>query len=278
MKWFTNYIKPKLKMFMSKREDVKNNNWVSCVKCKAVIYIKEIEDNLYTCPYCNDHQYISNINRIKSLLDQYEMISMDHNIEDPINFSDLITYRERLSSAREKTNQYDVTTLASGLLNERKVTILCMDFKFMGGSMGIYVGNSFIQGIEHAIEHNAPYIVFISSGGARMQEGIYSLMQMPRTVYAINKLKQAKIPYIVVWTYPTMGGVSASFGGLGDIVIAEKGALVGFTGRRVIENTIKVQLPEDFQTDLFQLNHGMADIVLHRKNIKDQLDNILQVI
>lgn len=281
MKWFTDFVKPKLRRLIGRAEQGLahvNVNWTTCTQCRAVSYIQEVVENLYTCKSCNYHDYISNNDRIHSLLTNYVSIEVQYNIDDPLEFHDTITYKERLASARTKSGQHDATTLVSGFIDSRKVIMLCMDFKFMGGSMGINVGNAFVQGVEESIAHKAPYIVFTSSGGARMQEGIYSLMQMPRTVAAVNKLKQHSIPYIVVWTYPTMGGVAASFAALGDITLAEHGALIGFTGRRVIENTIKVQLPEDFQTSDFQLKQGMIDQVVHRKHLRTTLSKILRII
>lgn len=275
MKWFTDYVRPKIKKFIGRSIDI-NDNWITCKQCQAVMQADEFKKSFNTCNNCENHEYISSKERLNMLLDQYEFINVENETEDPIEFTDLVPYTERLNEARKNANES--STLVHGTIDNHKLTVLCMDFKFMGGSMGVYTGNAFIKGALHSIENQIPYVVITSSGGARMQEGIHALMQMPRTVLYVNKLKHSQIPYIVVLTYPTMGGVSASFAGLGDITIAEKGALVGFTGRRVIENTIKVDLPNDFQTSQFQLDHGMVDKVVHRKDLKKNISNLLSIL
>jgi acetyl-CoA carboxylase carboxyl transferase subunit beta len=221
--------------------------------------------------------YIDFESRFKQLFDDqtYELIDISYENSDPLKFKDLKKYTDRLKDAQKKTNQKDAALVAVGKIGEKQVCIFLLDFSFMGGSMGSYVGEAFRIACQKAVELGCPFISIASSGGARMQEGLVSLMQLPKTVAAVNLLDQNKIPFISILTHPTTGGVSASFAMLGDIIIAEKGSMIGFAGKRVIEETIKEQLPEDFQTAEYLLDHGMIDIVVHRKDLRDTLAKVL---
>jgi acetyl-CoA carboxylase carboxyl transferase subunit beta len=243
-----------------------------------MIYTKELEDNAMVCGYCSYHFLLSHENRFESIFDneKYEMIENVKIKDDPIKYKDTKKYSDRLKEARQKTGKSEAISIASGFIGKVAATVFVMDFSFMGGSMGICVGKSIIKAALTAIENNAALIGFTASGGARMQEGIFSLMQMPATVAALCKLKESGLPYINVFTNPTTGGVLASFAMLGDIHIAEQNALIGFAGARVIEKTIKQKLPEGFQRAEFLKDHGMIDIITHRHNLAETLRSILK--
>jgi acetyl-CoA carboxylase carboxyl transferase subunit beta len=218
--------------------------------------------------------------RLKNLFgdNAFEFLEVPFENNDPLKFKDLKKYSDRMKDAQKKTDQKDAAILAQGEIGNTKVVVFILDFNFMGGSMGQFVGEAFKIGCQNAVDLNCPFISVASSGGARMQEGIVSLMQLPKTVAAVNLLDQHKIPYISVLTHPTTGGVSASFAMLGDIIIAEKGSMIGFAGKRVIEETIKEQLPEDFQTAEYLLEHGMIDMVVHRKELNQSLSKVLSFV
>jgi acetyl-CoA carboxylase carboxyl transferase subunit beta len=276
MNWLTNFVKPKLSAFVKRRE-VPDNLWNNCPSCANMIHHKELNENLRVCLTCNYHFRMTIENRIKTLFDkdEFKEIELEQITDDPLNFQDKKRYKDRLKEYRKKTERNDAFILGIGQINQTKAVYGFMNFNFMGGSMGRAVGQGIVSGAKKAIENNYPYIIFTSSGGARMQEGIISLMQMPRTVAAVELLNKNKIPYIVVLTEPTTGGVTASFAMLGDITIAEKGSTIGFAGKRVIQDTIREELPIDFQKAEYLLDHGMVDIVVHRKNLKKTLINIL---
>ena len=276
MNWLTNYIKPKLASLVKKR-DVPKNLWIKC-QCGTMIYYKDYEKTLGVCNECGTHMRLSSDSRIKFLLDdnKYEKIKVASNKIDPLIFKDKKKYKDRLKEAKKKTKEDDAVVIAEGKIENIEVLLVVFDFNFMGGSMGISVGNSIVKASEISVKKNLPLIIIPSSGGARMQEGILSLMQMPRTIAAIQKVKEHKIPYIVVLSDPTTGGVCASFAMLGDILIAEKGATIGFAGRRVIEQTIKESIPDNFQTADYLLEHGMVDMVVHRKDLKNKVYKILK--
>ena len=276
MNWLTNFIKPKFSALV-KRRDVPENLWNNCPSCANMIHHKELNENLRVCLTCNYHFRITAENRIKTLFkeNEFEEIKLEKISDDPLNFQDKKKYKDRLKEYRKKTNREDAFILGYGKIEKTKAIYGFMNFNFMGGSMGRAVGQGIVTGAKKAIENNCPYIIFTSSGGARMQEGIISLMQMPRTVAAVELLNQNNIPYIVVLTEPTTGGVTASFAMLGDITIAEKGSTIGFAGKRVIQDTIREELPIDFQKAEYLYDHGMVDIVLHRKDLKKKLLNIL---
>ena len=239
---------------------------------------KDYEKTLGVCDQCGTHIRLSSNMRLQFLCDEgkYEKIKISNNNFDPLSFKDKKKYKDRLKEAKKKTKEDDAVIVAEGKIENISIIAIAFDFNFMGGSMGVSVGDSIVKGSEISLKKNLPLVMIPSSGGARMQEGILSLMQMPRTVAAIKKVKDNKIPYIVVLTDPTTGGVCASFAMLGDVLIAEKDATIGFAGRRVIEQTIKETIPENFQTSEYLLEHGMVDMVVHRKDLKKKLAKILR--
>lgn len=261
----------------AKRVKIPEGAWVKCDNCKEIVYKREVEKSLKVCPKCNYHFRISAKERIDLLIDEGTFLEMDKNIssKDPLNFKDIVKYRDRLRESERKTGKKDAMTTGEGKINGYPVVLAVLDFSFMGGSMGSVVGEKIFRSAEKAIEKNIPLIIVSSSGGARMQEGILSLMQMAKSAAAIARLEEEKIPYISILTDPTFGGVTASFGMLGDIIIAEPRSLIGFAGPRVIEQTIKQTLPEGFQRAEFLLDHGMIDLIVERKNLKDTLTKIL---
>ena len=257
--------------FLPKRQTT-DTLWHKCAKCGTMVFLKEWEDNLRVCPRCDFHDRIGPKHRFEYLFDgDYEILPTPEVREDPLKFRAKERYTDKLKEARAKTGERDALINARGKIGGRKVVLGVQDFAFMGGSMGIAVGSAFIEGIRAAIADKAPYVIFTASGGARMQEAILSLMQLPRTTVAITELKEAGLPYIVVLTDPTTGGVTASYAMLGDIQIAEPGALIGFAGQRVIEQTIREKLPEGFQRAEYLLAHGMIDMVVPRQQMKDRL-------
>jgi len=278
MNWLTNYIKPKLESLV-KKKNIPKNLWIKC-QCGTMIYYKDYDKSLGVCNECGTHMRLPADTRIKFLLDdgKCEKIKVSIGRTDPLTFKDIKKYKDRLKQARKKTKEDDAVVLAEGKIEGIDVVLVVFDFNFMGGSMGINVGSAIVKACEISVKKNLPLIIIPSSGGARMQEGILSLMQMPRTIAAIQKVKINKIPYIVVLSDPTTGGVCASFAMLGDVLIAEKGATIGFAGRRVIEQTIKETIPDNFQTADYLLEHGMIDIVVHRKDLKNKIYKILKFI
>jgi acetyl-CoA carboxylase carboxyl transferase subunit beta len=258
--------------FLPKRQSAENL-WHKCAKCGTMVFVKEWEENYSVCPRCNFHDRIGATHRFEQLFDaaQFELLAAPEVREDPLRFKDTKRYTDRLKAARSATSERDALLNARGKLGGHKVIIGVQDFAFMGGSMGIAVGAAIVAGIRAAIADHVPYILFTAAGGARMQEGILSLMQMPRTTVALAQLKEAGLPYIVVLTDPTTGGVTASYAMLGDVQLAEPGALIGFAGQRVIEQTIREKLPEGFQRAEYLLEHGMIDMVVPRGELKEKL-------
>jgi len=258
--------------FLPKRQTAENL-WHKCTKCGTMVFVKEWEENYSVCPRCNFHDRIGPAKRYEQLFDaaEYELLPSPEVREDPLRFRDTKRYTDRLKTARSASGERDALLNARGRLDGHKVIIGVQDFGFMGGSMGIAVGAAFVAGVRAAIDDGAPYILFTAAGGARMQEGILSLMQMPRTTVALAELREAGLPYIVVLTDPTTGGVTASYAMLGDIQIAEPGALIGFAGQRVIEQTIREKLPEGFQRAEYLLEHGMIDMVVWRGDLRERL-------
>jgi len=258
--------------FLPKRQSAENL-WHKCAKCGTMVFVKEWEENFSVCPRCNFHDRIGPNKRFEQLFDavEYELLPAPEVREDPLRFRDTKRYTDRLKTARAANGERDALVNARGKLGGNNVIIGVQDFGFMGGSMGIAVGAAIVAGIRAAIEDRAPYILFTAAGGARMQEGILSLMQMPRTTVALAELREAGLPYIVVLTDPTTGGVTASYAMLGDVQIAEPGALIGFAGQRVIEQTIREKLPEGFQRAEYLLEHGMIDMVVSRGDLKEKL-------
>ncbi len=276
MNWLTNFVKPKLSALV-KRKDVPENLWQNCPSCGNMIHHKDLKENLNVCITCNHHFRMSVDDRINLLFSKEDTkeIELDKINDDPLNFSDKKKYKDRLKEYRKKTKREDAFILLNTKIGQSDIVCGLMNFEFMGGSMGRAVGGAIVKGAKIAMEQKCPFVIITSSGGARMQEGAISLMQMPRTVAAVELLNQNKIPYIVVLTEPTTGGVTASFAMLGDITIAEQGSTIGFAGKRVIQDTIREELPIDFQKAEYLKEHGMVDIVCHRKDLKHNLENII---
>jgi acetyl-CoA carboxylase carboxyl transferase subunit beta len=276
MSWLSNFVRPKIRALV-KKSDASNNLWVKCNGCEQMVYHKDLKDTLSVCPTCNYHMKMSARQRLNWILDEETILDIiiPQTILDPLKFKDNKKYTDRLKVSKEKTKNEDAIIIASGQIGGNNAVVVTLDFNFMGGSMGVSVGEGFLAAAKEAVSINAPLVVFTSSGGARMQEGIFSLMQLPRTVIAVNKLKENNIPYIVVLTDPTTGGVSASFAMLGDVTYAEPGALIGFAGPRVIQSTVHETLPEGFQTSEYLLEHGMIDDVISRKNLKAVIANTI---
>lgn len=274
MAWFK-----KNKDIANKKVKVPEGLWVKCNSCKEIIYRQEVDRNLKVCPKCNYHFRISARERIPLLTDKdsFQEIGQDLVSKDPLNFKDQLPYKERLKESQKKTNINDAATAGNALIDSIPVVIIVLDFAFMGGSMGSVVGEKFVMAAEKAIEEKLPLISVASSGGARMHEGIISLMQMAKTSAAVARFKDTGLPYISILADPTFGGVSASFAMLGDIIIAEPKSLIGFAGPRVIEQTIKQQLPDNFQTAEFLLDHGMIDMIVSRKDLKQTVTKLLSL-
>ena len=278
MNWLTKSVLPKIKAFVNNKE-VKENLWIKCSSCEQMIFSKDLYENLNICTTCNFHMPFYPKERLKFLLDDnsLEVIDYSSKNQDILNFKDIKKYSERLKISKAKTDQDDCIYLVKGMINKFPVVVAAFDFRFMGGSMGKSVGNAFIKGVKVAVDLNCAFITIPSSGGARMQEGIISLMQMPKTIAALQIIEDTKLPHVVILTNPTTGGVTASFAMLGDIHIAEPGATIGFAGKRVIEETVKENLPENFQTAEYLLEHGMVDIVADRHKHREILSNILDI-
>lgn len=273
MNWLTR-VRQKIP-FLPKRESP-DNLWHKCHDCDAMIFTKEWEENGFVCPRCDHHDRIGPRERFGQIFDPgYTILPSPPVREDPLRFRDSKKYVDRIKTARQQTGEPDALINARGTVGGESAVIGVQDFAFMGGSMGLAVGAAFLSGVQAAIEAQCPYVIFTAAGGARMQEGILSLMQMPKTTVAIAQLKEAGLPYIVVLTDPTTGGVTASYAMLGDIQIAEPGALIGFAGQRVIESTIREKLPEGFQRAEYLLEHGMVDMVVHRHELRARLAQII---
>jgi len=262
--------------FLPKRQTTENL-WHKCKKCGTMVFAKEWEENYSVCPRCNFHDRIGPTKRFEQLFDaaQFEILPAPEVREDPLRFKDTKRYTERLKAARAANGERDALVNARGKIDGHKVIVGVQDFAFMGGSMGTAVGAIFLAGIRAAIAEKCPYVIFTASGGARMQEAILSLMQLPRTTVAIAELKEAGLPYIVVLTDPTTGGVTASYAMLGDVQLAEPGALIGFAGQRVIEQTIREKLPEGFQRAEYLLEHGMIDMVVSRGELRETVAKLI---
>lgn len=279
MSWLTNFVRPKLQALVN-RAEVPDNLWSKCPACDQMIFHRDLEKNLHVCQHCGHHLRISAERRLKMLFDHgvYQRVTVPSTPDDPLGFRDRRRYTDRLKEARNATKERDAVVVASGRMGGQPVVIAALNFEFMAGSMGIAAGSGFVAAARRAVSEHAPLIVIPASGGARMQEGILSLMQLPRTVVAVQEVKEAGLPYIVLLTDPTTGGVSASFAMLGDIHLAEPGATIGFAGRRVIEQTVHENLPDGFQTAEFLLDHGMIDSVVPRSALRDTLIRLLDLL
>ncbi len=279
MNWISNYVRPKINSLFSRRE-VPENLWTKCPECGTMLFHRELADNLNVCTNCDHHMAISPHDRFVSLFDGgvFVEVKVPDPVTDPLQFRDQKKYPERLKTAQKSTGSKEAMLVAEGEIGRTPVVAAAQDFAFMAGSMGMYVGNAIIAAAERSVKLKRPLILFSAAGGARMQEGILSLMQMPRTTVAVQMLKEAGLPYIVVLTHPTTGGVTASYAMLGDVQIAEPNALICFAGPRVIEQTIREKLPEGFQRAEYLLDHGMLDRVTHRKALRDELITITRML
>ncbi|MEL7301318.1 MAG: acetyl-CoA carboxylase, carboxyltransferase subunit beta [Pseudomonadota bacterium] len=279
MNWISNYVRPTINSLFSRRE-VPENLWTKCDECGQMLFHRELADNLNVCTNCNHHMGITPRARFTSLFDGgiFTEVAVPEPITDPLGFRDQKRYPDRLRAAQKQTGEKEAMLVAEGEIGRTPIVAAAQDFSFMAGSMGMYVGNAIIAAAERAVELKRPLILFSAAGGARMQEGILSLMQMPRTTVAVQMLKEAGLPYIVVLTHPTTGGVTASYAMLGDVQIAEPNALICFAGPRVIEQTIRETLPEGFQRAEYLLDHGMLDRVTHRVDMRDELITITRML
>ena len=276
MSWLNNFVRPKIQALVGKK-DVPDHLWHKCPKCEQMLFHRELEQNQFVCGHCGNHMRIGAKKRLELLYDdgKYTVIELPKVPVDPLKFRDRRRYADRLKEAQAETEAEDAIIVAHGTLGEEPTVIAAFDFRFMGGSMGIAVGEALVTAARLATMQRAPLIVVPASGGARMQEGILSLLQLPRTVIAVDEVREAGLPYIVVMTDPTMAGVTASFAMLGDIHVAEPGSTIGFTGKRVIEQTIRESLPDGFQSAEHLLEHGMIDMVVHRHDLRATLTRII---
>lgn len=278
MNWISNYVRPTINSIFSRRE-VPENLWQKCSKCDTMLFHRELTENLNVCTQCDHHMAITARDRFQALFDGgvYLDVAVPDPLADPLGFKDQKRYPDRMKAAVKSTGEKEAMLVAEGEIQRTPIVAVCQDFSFMAGSMGMYVGNAIIAAAERAVKLKRPLVLFSAAGGARMQEGILSLMQMPRTTVAVEMLKEANLPYIVVLTHPTTGGVTASYAMLGDVHIAEPNALICFAGPRVIEQTIREKLPEGFQRAEYLLEHGMLDRVTHRSKLKSELVTIIRM-
>jgi acetyl-CoA carboxylase carboxyl transferase subunit beta len=279
MNWLTNIIRPRISSIVQSKE-VPDNLWQKCESCEGMLFHRDLAANSNVCYHCGHHMRITVKERLALLFDngEYEKLKTPEVPFDPLKFKDRKKYSDRLREARQKSGHQDAITIAKGTIGEQKAVIAAFNFSFMGGSMGAAVGEGIVKAAEIAVKEGAALITIPASGGARMQESVISLMQMPRTIVAVEMVKDAHLPYIVLLTNPTTGGVSASFAMVGDIHIAEPGAMIGFAGRRVIEETVRETLPDDFQTAEYLKEHGMVDMVIHRTDLHAEIGKILNLL
>lgn len=279
MNWITSYVRPTINSLFS-RSDKPENLWSKCGECGSMLFHRELAQNQNVCANCDHHMAITPRRRFERLFDGGNFVEVDVPvpIADPLHFRDQKRYPDRMKAAQRETSENEAMLVAEGEIGRTPIVAAGQDFSFMGGSMGMHVGNAVIAACRRAVETKRPLVLFSAAGGARMQEGILSLMQMPRTTVAVEMLKEAGLPYIVVLTHPTTGGVTASYAMLGDVHIAEPNALICFAGPRVIEQTIREKLPEGFQRAEYLLDHGMLDRVTHRNDLRDELISILRLL
>jgi acetyl-CoA carboxylase carboxyl transferase subunit beta len=279
MSWLKDVLPPKIKRIVGSvsKKNIPEGLWCKCPSCQAVLYRTDLEQSMEVCPKCSFHNRISARARIETLLDKEKRKEIGTQIQplDTLKFNDTQSYADRIKSSQKDLNEKDAIVVMQGLIEGKPVVVAAFEFKFMGGSMGSVVGEKFVRGIQAAIKAKAAFICVSASGGARMQEGLLSLMQMAKTSAALTKLSEAKLPFFSILTDPTMGGVSASFAMLGDIIIAEPKALIGFAGPRVIEQTVREKLPEGFQRSEFLLTHGAIDMIVDRRDMKKKLVNLI---
>ncbi|MCW6507970.1 acetyl-CoA carboxylase, carboxyltransferase subunit beta [Lichenifustis flavocetrariae] len=274
MNWILNVVPPKIRSFLKK--ETPENLWVKCPESGQLVHHRDLETNLFVVPGSDYHMRMGALSRLASLFDEgrWDDVAIPEVLLDPLKFRDEKRYVDKLKDARVKTGLQDAVKVGFGRMGGRDATVAVQDFDFIGGSLGMAAGEAVVTGMEHAVKHRTPFILFAASGGARMQEGMFSLMQMPRTTVAVRRLRAAKLPYLVVLTNPTTGGVTASYAMLGDVHIAEPGALIGFAGPRVIEQTVREKLPEGFQRAEYLQQHGMVDMVVHRRDMKATLSRL----
>jgi len=279
MSWISNFVRPKIRALVSKK-DVPDNLWQKCPACETMLFHRDLETNMNVCQHCGHHLKIGVMQRLEMLFDggEFDTAELPNPTIDPLKFKDKKKYTDRLKDSQAKTGRKDAIIVAHGKIGGVETVIAAFDFAFMGGSMGSAVGDGLLTAARIAVLKKAPLITIPASGGARMQEGMLSLMQMPRSVIAVEQVKEVGLPYIVLLTDPTTGGVSASFAMLGDIHISEPRAMIGFAGRRVIQETIREELPEGFQTAEYLKDHGMVDIVVERKDLRETLSRILRLL
>ena len=279
MNWISNYVRPTINSLFSRRE-VPENLWTKCGECGTMLFHRELADNQNVCTNCNHHMAITPRDRFTALFDGgvFTEVKVPTPIDDPLKFRDQKKYVDRMKASQKSTGEKEAMLVAEGEIFRTPIVAAAQDFSFMGGSMSMYVGNAIIAAAERAVELGRPLVLFSAAGGARMQEGILSLMQMPRTTIAVDMLKEAGLPYIVVLTHPTTGGVTASYAMLGDVHIAEPNALICFAGPRVIEQTIRENLPDGFQRAEYLLDHGMLDRVTPRGKQKEELAQIIRML
>ena len=281
MNWITNFVRPRIKGLMAnKANDTPENLWKKCTGCGEMIFHRDLEAAQFVCPKCGHHMRIGAAARFASVFDagMYEELPAPTVVADPLRFRDERKYTDRLKDARAKTGKQDALQAARGTIDGLPVMVAVQSFDFLGGSLGMGVGEALVLAMDAAVAEKRPFVLFVSSGGARMQEGILSLMQMPRVTIGVDMLHEAGLPYIVVLTDPTTGGVSASYAMLGDVHISEPGALIGFAGQRVIEQTIRERLPDGFQRAEYLLEHGMVDMVVHRHDLRATLSRLLHLL
>lgn len=280
MNWINNVVRPKIRSFLTTKREVPDNLWVKCPETGQMVFYKDLEANQFVVPGSDYHMRMGSYDRLSLLFDEgeFEKVEIPAVAQDPLKFRDGRRYTDRLRDARTATELEDAVLVGEGTLDGQDIVAAAQDFRFMGGSLGLAAGEAVIAGMRRAVEKHAPFILFAASGGARMQEGILSLMQMPRTTIAVQELREAGLPYIVVLTDPTTGGVTASYAMLGDIHIAEPGALICFAGPRVIQQTIREQLPEGFQRAEYLLEHGMIDMVVHRHKMRETLSRVCDLL
>lgn len=280
MSWLQNLLPPRIKNEKAGKRAIPEGLWTKCQSCEAVLYQMDLDNHFGVCPKCSFHHRIRARKRLNHLLDpeDREEIGAEVSPVDSLKFKDTKRYPDRLESAQRDTEEKDALIVMRGSIQGTPVVIAAFEFEFMGGSMGSVVGERFVRGVRAAIKHRIPFISIAASGGARMQEGLFSLMQMAKTTASLNELAEAKLPYISILTDPTMGGVSASFAFVGDVVIAEPGALIGFAGPRVIEQTVQEKLPEGFQRAEFLMEKGAIDCIIDRRHLKDRLPSLLKML
>ncbi len=280
MNWINNVVRPKIRSFLTTKREVPDNLWVKCPESGQMVFYKDLESNQFVVPGSGYHMRMGAMARLTALFDggTFETVAVPGVPQDPLKFRDGRRYTDRIKDAKTKTSMEDAVLVGDGTLDGLHVVAAAQDFDFMGGSLGMAAGEAVITGLTRALDTQSPFILFAASGGARMQEGILSLMQMPRTTIAVQRLREAGLPYIVVLTDPTTGGVTASYAMLGDVHIAEPGALICFAGPRVIQQTIREQLPDGFQRSEYLLDHGMIDMVVHRHKMRETLSRVCRVL